>query len=58
MLVDKKIVEKMIAHLLLDLDIDDHNLNSTHAALSIFELQEDENNEDIDINSGRYTNNG
>ena len=55
MLVDKKIVEKIIAHLLLDLDSDDDNLNSNHTALSIFQLQEeDDNNEDIDINSGRY----
>ena len=55
MLVDKKIVEKIIAHLLLVLDSDDDNLNSNHTALSIFQLQEeDDNNEDIDINSGRY----
>jgi aminopeptidase C len=54
-LVHKKIVEKIIAHLLLDLDSDNDNLNSNHTALSIFQLQEeDDNNEDIDINSGRY----
>ena len=55
MLVDKKIVERIIGDMLLDVDSDDDNLNSTIVALRIFQLQEeDENSDEVDPNSERY----
>ena len=55
MLVDKKIVEIIIAELLLDTDSDDENLNSNVVALKFFQLQEeDKNNDEVDPNSERY----
>ena len=55
MLIDKKIVEKIIAELLLDTDSDDENLNSNVMALKIFQLQEeDESNDEVNSNSERY----
>ena len=55
MLVDKKIVERIIGDMLLDVDSDDDNLNSTVVALRIFQLQEeDENSDEVDPNSERY----
>ena len=52
--VDKKIVERIIGDMLLDVDSDDDNLNSAVVALRIFQLEEDDNCEGVDPNSGRY----
>ncbi len=46
MLVDKKIVERIIGDMLLDVDNDDDNLNSTVVNLWIFQLQEEDENSD------------
>ena len=54
MLVDKKIIERIIGDMLLDVDSDDENLNSSMVALLIFQLQEDDYCEGVDPNSGRY----
>jgi hypothetical protein len=55
MLVDKKIVERIIGDMLLDVDSDDENVNSNVVALRIFQLQEEnENSDDVDPNSERY----
>ena len=50
MLVDKKIVERIM----LDVDSDDENLNSSMVAMLIFQSQEDNYCEGVDPNSGRY----
>ena len=54
MLVDKKIVERIIGGMLLDVDSDDENLNSSMVAMLIFQSQEDNYCEGVDPNSGRY----
>jgi len=55
MLVDKKIVEIIIGDMLLDVDSDDDNLNSTVVALRIFQLQEeDANSDEVGPNYERY----
>jgi hypothetical protein len=53
--VEKKIVEKIIAELLLDSDNDDESMHNNFVSMNMFQLQKkDEQNEDIDFNPGRY----
>ena len=52
--MDKNIVERIIGDMLLDVDSDDDNLNSAVVALRIFQLEEDDDCEGVDLNSGRY----
>jgi len=55
MLIDKKIVEKIIGDMLLDVDSDDENMKSSVVALRIFQLQEeDKNSDEVDPNLGKY----
>ena len=54
MLVDKSNVETIIGSLLIDPDSDEDEWNNTVNLLSIFQLQE--NADEEDINSKRYLN--
>jgi hypothetical protein len=54
-LVDKSIVENIIGRILIDLDSDEHDLNNAVQALSIFQLQ-DNADEEGNVNSKSYLN--